>query len=122
MTMKKDACDDEEENGKGDVYRKFYVRECDAEGTGYKPPVLALRLDTPVIVYWDYIILDRLVDYIFREVFTTTNETPKLRVLIHQHLNISTLNKRFDVDKRRLSVLDAFANIRGLNLTIYFVL
>lgn len=122
MTMKKDACDDEEENGKGDVYRKFYVRECDAEGTGYEPPVLALRLDTPVIVYWDYIILDRLVDYIFREVFTTTNETPKLRVLIHQHLNISTLNKRFNVDKRRLSVLDAFANIRGLNLTIYFVL
>lgn len=137
MTMKKDACDDEEENGKGDVYRKFYVRECDsegkanakdfnrgmirgdrkdisddkeenvyndykenkgenihknakenisgyeredvyikicmrecdAEGTGYEPLVLALRLDTPVIVYWDYIILDRLVDYIFREVF-----------------------------------------------------
>nr|DAT30490.1 MAG TPA: hypothetical protein [Crassvirales sp.] len=32
------------------------------------------------------------------------------------------MNKRFDVDKRRLSVLDAFANIRGLNLTIYFVL
>ena len=84
--------------------------------------MLALRLDTPVIVYWDYIILDRLVDYIFREVFTTTNETPKLRVLIHQHLNISTLNKRFDVDKRRLSVLDAFANIRGLNLTNLFCL
>lgn len=36
---------------------------------GMNPPVLALRLDTPVIVYWDYIILDRLVDYIFREVF-----------------------------------------------------
>ena len=84
--------------------------------------MLALRLDTPVIVYWDYIIFDRLVDYIFREVFTTTNETPKLRVLIHQHLNISTLNKRFDVDKRRLSVLDAFANIRGLNLTNLFCL
>ena len=33
------------------VYRKFYVSECDAEGTGYEPPVLALRLDTPVIVY-----------------------------------------------------------------------
>lgn len=112
MTMKKDACDDEEENGKGDVYRKFYVRECDAEGTGYKPPVLALRLDTPVIVYWDYIILDRLVDYIFREVFTTTNETPKLRVLIHQHLNISTMNKRFVVVKRMLSAFHALANIR----------
>lgn len=110
--MKKDACDDEEENGKGDVYRKFYVRECDAEGTGYKPPVLALRLDTPVIVYWDYIILDRLVDYIFREVFTTTNETPKLRVLIHQHLNISTMNKRFVVVKRMLSAFHALANIR----------
>lgn len=115
--MKKDACDDEEENGKGDVYRKFYVRECDAKGTGYKPPVLALRLDTPVIVYWDYIILDRLVDYIFREVFTTTNETPKLRVLIHQHLNISPMNKRFIIVKRRLSVLATLANIRGLNLT-----
>lgn len=93
---------------------KFYIRECDAEGTGCEPPVLALRLDTPVIVYWDYIILDRLVDYIFREVFTTTNETPKLRVLIHQHLNISTTNKRFIVDKRRLSVLATLANIRGL--------
>ena len=81
---------------------------------GINPPVLALRLDTPVIVYWDYIILDRLVDYIFREVFTTTNETPKLRVLIHQHLNISTMNKRFVVDKRRLSVLATLANIRGL--------
>ena len=93
------------------------MRECDSEGTGYEPPVLALRLDIPVIVYWDYIILDRLIDYIFREVFITTNKTPKLRVLIHQHLNISTMNKRFVVDKRRLSVLTAFANIRGLNLT-----
>lgn len=45
------------------------MRKCHAEGTMYEPPVLALRLDTPVIVYWDYIILDRLVDYIFREVF-----------------------------------------------------
>lgn len=48
---------------------KFCISKCHAEGTGYEPPVLALRLDTPVIVYWDYIILDRLVDYIFREVF-----------------------------------------------------
>lgn len=38
----KDTCDDEEENVKEDVYIKFYVRECDAEGTGYEPPVLAL--------------------------------------------------------------------------------
>ena len=88
------------------------MRECDSEGTGYEPPVLALRLDTPVIVYWDYIIFDRLVDYIFREVFTTTNETPKLRVLIHQHLNISTMNKRFVVVKRILSAFHALANIR----------
>lgn len=93
------------------------INNCHAEGTGYEPPGQTARLDTPVIVYWDYIILDRLVDYIFREVFATTNETPKLRVLIHQHLNISTMNKRFVVDKRRLSVLTAFANIRGLNLT-----
>jgi hypothetical protein len=84
--------------------------------------VLALRLDTPVIVYWDYIILDRLVDYIFREVFTTTNKTPKLRVLIHQHLNISTTNKRFVVVKRRLSVLTTLANIKGLNLTNLFIM
>ena len=95
------------------VYRKFYASNCHAEGTGYEPPVLALRLDTPVIIYWDYIILDRFVDYIFREVFTTTNETPKLRVLIHQHLNISAMNKRFVVVKRRLSVLATLANIRG---------
>lgn len=93
------------------------ISKCHAEGTGYEPPGQTARLDTPVIVYWDYIILDRFVDYIFREVFTTTNETSKLRVLIHQHLNISTMNKRFVVDKRRLSVLTAFANIRGLNLT-----
>lgn len=91
------------------------MRKCHAEGTGYEPPGRAARLDTPVIVYWNYIILDRLVDYIFREVFTTTNETPKLRVLIHQHLNISTTNKRFVVVKRRLSVLATLANIRGLN-------
>lgn len=102
------------ENELLDSRLKFYVSDCHAEGTGYEPPVLALRLDTPVIVYWDYIILDRLVNYIFQEVFTTTKQTPKLRVLIHQHLNISTLNKRFDVVKRRLSVLTAFANIRGL--------
>lgn len=108
-----DANDDKKEN----IYKKFYASDCHAEGTGYEPPVLALRLDTPVIIYWDYIILDRLVDCIFREVFTTTNETPKLRVLIHQHLNISTMNKRFVVVKRRLSVLATLANIRGLNLT-----
>ena len=89
------------------------ISKCHAEGTGYEPPGQTARLDTPVIVYWDYIILDRLVDYIFREVFTTTNETPKLRVLIHQHLNISTMNKRFVVVKRRLSVLATLANIRG---------
>lgn len=88
------------------------INKCHAEGTGYEPPVLALRLDTPVIVYWDYIILDRFVDYIFREVFTITNETPKLRVLIHQHLNISTTNKRFVVVKRMLSAFHALANIR----------
>lgn len=92
--------------------KKNYVSECDSEGTGYEPPGRAARLDTPVIVYWDYIILDRLVDYIFREVFTTTNETPKLRVLIHQHLNISTMNKRFVVVKRMLSAFHALANIR----------
>lgn len=60
-----DANDDKKEN----IYKKFYASNCRAEGTGHEPPVLALRLDTPVIVYWDYIILDRLVDYIFREVF-----------------------------------------------------
>lgn len=27
------------------------INNCHAEGTGYEPPVLALRLDTPVIVY-----------------------------------------------------------------------
>ena len=48
---------------------KFYVSECDSEGTGYEPPGQTARLDTPVIVYWDYIIFDRFVDYIFREVF-----------------------------------------------------
>lgn len=94
------------------MYIKKCISNCHAEGTGYEPPVLALLLDTPVIVYWDYIILDRLVDYIFREVFTTTNETPKLRVLIHQHLNISTMNKRFVVVKRMLSAFHALANIR----------
>lgn len=104
-----DANDDKKEN----IYKKFYASNCRAEGTGCEPPVLALRFDTPVIVYWDYIIFDRLVDYIFREVFTTTNKTPKLRVLIHQHLNISTMNKRFIVVKRRLSVLATLANIRG---------
>ena len=57
--------DDKKEN----IYKKFYASNCHAEGTGCEPPVLALRLDTPVIVYWNYIILDRLVDYIFREVF-----------------------------------------------------
>lgn len=58
-------------NRKGGLgkWAKIYMREGDAEGTGYEPPALALRLDTPVIVYWDYIILDKLVDYIFREVF-----------------------------------------------------
>lgn len=95
-----------------DVYIKICISNCGSEGTGYEPPVLALRLDTPVIVYWDYIILDRLVDFIFQEVFTTTNETPKLRVLIHQHLNISTTNKRFVVVKRMLSAFHALANIR----------
>lgn len=34
-----------------DVYRKIYVRECHAEGTGYEPPGQTARLDTPVIVY-----------------------------------------------------------------------
>lgn len=35
-----------------DVYKKnLYERECGSEGTGYEPPVLVLRLDTPVIVY-----------------------------------------------------------------------
>ena len=79
---------------------------------GMNPRCLRFDLTPPVIVYWDYIILDRLVDYIFREVFTTTNETPKLRVLIHQHLNISTMNKRFVVVKRMLSAFHALANIR----------
>lgn len=88
------------------------ISNCHAEGTGYEPPGQTARLDTPVIVYWDYIILDRLVDYIFREVFATTNETPKLRVLIHQHLNISTTNKKFVVVKRMLSAFHALANIR----------
>lgn len=34
-----------------DVYIKICMRECGSEGTGYEPPVLVLRLDTPVIVY-----------------------------------------------------------------------
>lgn len=92
--------------------KKICMRECGSEGTGYEPPVLVLRLDTPVIVYQNYIILDRLVDYIFREVFAQPKQTPKLRVLIHQHLNISTMNKRFVVVKRMLSAFHALANIR----------
>lgn len=42
-----DANDDKKEN----IYKKIYASNCHAEGTGCKPPVLALRLDTPVIVY-----------------------------------------------------------------------
>lgn len=36
---------------KEDVYKKIYKCNCHAEGTGCEPPALALRLDTPVIVY-----------------------------------------------------------------------
>nr|DAN60641.1 MAG TPA: hypothetical protein [Crassvirales sp.] len=56
-------CDDVNRNNKDDICKavnrkdglsgwvKFYVSECGNEGTGYEPPVLVLRLDTPVIVY-----------------------------------------------------------------------
>ena len=127
-------CDDVNRNNKDDICKavnrkdglsgqvKFYASECGSEGTGYEPPVLVLRLDTPVIVYQDYIIIDRFVYYIFREVFAQPKQTPKLRVLIHQHLNISTTNKRFVVVKRRLSVLTTLANIKGLNLTNLFIM
>lgn len=127
-------CDDVNRNNKDDICKavnrkdglsgqvKFYASECGSEGTGYEPPVLVLRLDTPVIVYQDYIIIDRFVYYIFREVFAQPKQTPKLRVLIHQHLNISTANKRFVVVKRRLSVLTTLANIKGLNLTNLFIM
>lgn len=127
-------CDDVNRNNKDDICKavnrkdglsgqvKFYTSECGSEGTGYEPPVLVLRLDTPVIVYQDYIIIDRFVYYIFREVFAQPKQTPKLRVLIHQHLNISTTNKRFVVVKRRLSVLTTLANIKGLNLTNLFIM
>lgn len=131
-------CDDVNRNNKDDICKavnrkdglsgqvKFYASECGSEGTGYEPPVLVLHLDTPVIVYQDYIIIDKFVYYIFREVFAqpkqTPKQTPKLRVLIHQHLNISTANKRFVVVKRRLSVLTTLANIKGLNLTNLFIM
>ena len=127
-------CDDVNRNNKDDICKavnrkdglsgqvKFYASECGSEGTGYEPPVLVLRLDTPVIVYQDYIIIDRFVYYIFREVFAQPKQTPKLRVLIHQHLNISTTNKRFVGVKSRLSVLTTLANIKVLNLTNLFIM
>lgn len=61
-----DANDDKKEN----IYTKNFMQvTVTPKVLGVNPRCLRFDLTSPVIVYWDYIILDRLVDYIFREVF-----------------------------------------------------